>query len=469
METWVKKYGFVCLILVAVLSQAFLFVRPLGDFYFEDDTPHLVFVRDHAGPFAYFIDKALISKLSLGHAITPWFAFTFWIDHSLAPLQSGFAYAHTLCSYAAVALLLYSLLAHFIKREFACFGTLIWMFLPSTMVSLEFLSTRHYLEGLALSLAAFHFALREHRDQGKPIVNIALAAVLYLAATTAKEVYVTSTLFILVGIFFHARKWAAIGTMITSGAAYAAYRLWALDSVGKTLNQDFLSHYPEFLAKLPAIWIGNPWGYALAGMLLGAWGFVLWQRYLRWKIHLFILANIGLAMLTILPVSYHVVPVYHEAGTWLRVVFVLNTLLLFWLTWLLALLPHVQLIRLGFVICALPVFTQVNQLNQIWDARKAAYTRDAQFYIANDDKLLYSSLPAPWYMYGIHHLYKPDQGKHYLTYRADNATPMAYVQQTLEAYDTIWHVNEFGEIVSQPELLERIRANAEAGQQPFHQ
>lgn len=463
-----KKYGFIAAIVGFVLLQALVLVQPLSDFYFEDDTPHLVFVRDHAGPIAYFVDRALISKLSLGHAITPWFAFTFWIDHTFAELTPRFAYGHTLVSYGIVALLLYTLLAQFIKREFAFWGTVVWMFLPSTLVTLEFLSTRHYLEGLALSLGAFLCALKVYRDDDHAQWYLAASALLYLAGTSAKEVYVTSTLFIIVGIFFSARKWRAIGVMIGCGAAYAAYRLWALDSVGKTLNQDFLSHYPEFLLKLPAIWLGNDWGYALMGLMVTVWTFVLWQRVISFKIHLFMAANIGLALLTILPVSYHVVPIYKDAGTWLRVVFVLNTLLLFWFTWLVSLLPLVGLIRACFVLLALPVLTQVTTLNEIWDVRKAAYTADARFYIENDDKLLYSNLPAPWFMYGIHHLYKKDQAKHYLTFRADNATPQAYVEEVITQFDTVWSAYPGGEITEQPELFERIKGNIAQKSQPFH-
>jgi hypothetical protein len=468
MPSFAKTYLPQGIIVLVVLLQATIFVQTLGDFYFEDDTPHLVFVRDHAGPIAYFTDKELVSKLSLGHAITPWFAFTFWIDHTFAEKTPAFAYAPTLFSYMIVALLFYALLAKLIKREFALFGTLVWMFLPSTLVTLEFLSTRHYLEGLALSLASFFFALRVHRDAPHAHWNLAAAALCYLAATTAKEVFVTSTLFILVAIFLHARKWLAIGVMAASGAAYAAYRLWALDNVGKSLNQDFLSTYPEFLKTLPAIWVGNDWGYLLFGLLLVVWSFVVWQKLLSWKIHLFMLANIGLAMLTILPVSYHVVPVYHEAGTWLRVVFVLNTMLLFWFIWLVSLLPKAGMIRGCLLLLAIPVLTQLPSHNATWDQRKADAEQDAKFYIANDDKLLYSKLPAPWYMYGIHHLYKPGQEKHYLTFRADNATPQAYVEETLEKFDTVWSANEQGEIVENPELLERIRKNVAQGRTPFH-
>ncbi len=81
--------------------------------------------------------------------------FSFWIDVRLAGYSPQFAYLHQTCSFLLTLLFLYLILIRVFQDEVAAvFVSVMWVLLPSTSVVVQFLSTRHYLEGMMFSALA---------------------------------------------------------------------------------------------------------------------------------------------------------------------------------------------------------------------------------------------------------------------------------------------------------------------------
>ena len=454
------------ILLTAVwLVQVGTATRTYRDWWFEDDTPHLVFVRDNPAPLGYFLDKDLVHKLSLGHAVTPWFPFTFWVDRQVDPLSPRTAYLHTAVSLLATAFLLYFLMARFTDRLHALAMVSVWLWLPSTVVITEFLSTRHYLEGLAFSAASLLAAQKAVRQESYPYFWF--SAIFYLLACTAKEVYVSTTLVLLLGYYLLRRRFSAMAAMFGCGLLYAGYRFWALGLVGKNLSGAFLEDYHLFLARLPYILTGNLGGYLLfaAGIAVCV---ALWRAgKLSATAGCWFLANIGVALLTIFPVTANITHQYRELGTWYRVVFLSNTLFLASLAWPFFRLAKPKLSLAFFLAAAACAVWGGWRTAERWDHLKAEYFTDARFYCDHPDRLLFSSLPAPWFLWGVHHLYQDGLPMHYLSWRVDNGTPKDYVLARTEQYREIWVKDRDG-YRADSELISLIRWNCLQGITPLN-
>ena len=455
-------------LLIVVSIQVLGIAGTPWDWWFEDDSAHRVFVRDHPQPLWYF-SKELVSKLSLGHSVTPWFPLTFWIDATLAPLNPAVAYLHTGLSLFLTAAALYLLLRRILNPVYALSLVSIWIFLPSTVVITEFLSCRHYLEGLLFSLVGILFALKavsKSQSQGRGF--ILMSAACYLLACTTKEVYVSATWFVLLCIYANARRFKAVGSVVACGFLYAIYRLWSLETVGKNLDFEFLKDYHLFLKRLPFIFSGNQGGYLIAALGLSMVIWLLWKRKLSLKLVVFVVGVIGVMLVSIFPVTANVTHQFEALGTWYRVVFLLNTFLLIILGYLFYCLKSQRLAALGVTAVGIIILWGGITTTGKWDDMKTEYRRDGKFYLEYPDRLLYSKLPAPWFLHGLHDLYLPNQPKHYLTWRVDRGTTKAYVLDQLERFNDIWVYSDH-EFVNDPTLLETIRHNCLAEITPLHE
>jgi len=448
-----------------VLVQGIGVSGTLTDWWFEDDTMHRVFVRDHTNPLAYF-GPELVSKLSYGSSVTPWFTFTFWIDHVLSPSESGVAYAHSLASVYLTACLLYAVLAHWIDHRYALFAALFWPFLPTTVVTMEFLSTRHYLEGLLFSLIAVRLAQKAVEPDGNKNL-IYGAAALYLLACCAKEVYVTGTWLMLTAIYLKTRHYRAVAGMFGCGLLYVVYRFWCLGiGGGKEMDVSFLAGYGDYLIAAPWMWTGNGGGYILIALALALWLFA-WRK-LHWTTQLFFPAMVVVLLVTVLPVTLHVYASRDALGPWYRVLFLFHSFL--WAATV-ALAAKTLSARIAWLPALFAAFVLVwggRRTADSWDSLKAGYLADGRFYLEHPDRLLYSAEPAPWFLFGLHRLYKPDEEPHYLTWRADNGTPEAYIREALEEHGVVWRRGEDGIYRRDPALRERIEVNLENGVTPLH-
>ncbi|MDJ0835030.1 MAG: hypothetical protein QNK37_00855 [Acidobacteriota bacterium] len=449
-----------------VLIQGLLISATPGDWWFEDDSPHRVFVRDHPNPIAYF-GPELVSKLSLNNSVTPWFTFTFWIDTLFHPTSTAPAYWHSLFSFWVTACLLFLVLRRLMDEGIALATVLLWPFLPSSIVTLEFLSTRHYLEGLAFSLAAVLFCLKAVEEEGKQIY-MWTASAFYLLACTAKEVYVSGTFFVLICFYLKARRFGAAVGVFGCGLLYAGYRFLSLGAGGKPMDMSFLSQYDLFLTRYPFMFGGNNGGYLLAAVTFGLLVAALALRRLSFQQIFFIGGTLGVMLFTIVPVTAPVTHGYEGLGPWYRVLFLLNTYILAVTAYLAGKVLPLRWMPVPAVIFAAVLGLGAWNAAEAWDARKEGYTLDGRFYLAHPDRLLYSKEPAPWFLYGLHRLYRPGEVAHYLTWRVDNGTPKEHVLKLLDAYPEIWARDDDGVYRIQPGLPAIIRANCERGATPLH-
>lgn len=460
-ERWQRHRGAVAVLALAVVLIAGPLCRTYGDYWFEDDAPHRAFVRDHANPFAYF-GPELVSELSLGHSVTPWFPLTFWVDRQFSELSPVPAYLHSAFSLWLTACVFYLLMCHYLPRRYALVTASLWMLLPSTIVTLEFLSTRHYLEGLLLSLLAIGAALKADAYEGRAQrIALALSLGCYLLACTTKEVYVSATFVALLCLFVDRRRWLAVLLLFGCGGAYAIYRLISLPSAAKVTGAAFASHYHLFLARWPFMFSGHEGGYVLLLAAVLVLILVLAKRCLHWRAVIYGGGLGAVMLLTIFPVSEHITAAYLELGTWYRVVFLFNSFALFAGAYLVARLRQSTVAWVLALVTAACLALGAWRTSRHWDEVKAIHTIEARFYLDHPDRLLYSELPAFWYLHGIHNLYKPGQEPHYITYRDLDKCAR------LERFESAW-MRVGDRIIEDRQLLERLRANCRDGVQPLH-
>ncbi len=460
-ERWQRHRGALGALALAVVLIAGPLCRTYSDFWFEDDAPHRAFVRDHANPLAYF-GPELVSALSLGHSVTPWFPLTFWVDRLFSELSPVPAYLHSAFSLWLTACAFYLLICHYLPRRYALVTAALWLLLPSTVVTLEFLSTRHYLEGLLFSLLAIGAALKSNVYEGRSRQNaLAVSLGFYLLACTTKEVYVSATFFALLCLFVDWRRWLAVALLFACGGVYVAYRLVSLPSAAKVTGASFASNYNLFVERWPFMFSGHEGGYALLFAAVLVLILVLAKRCLHWRALVYGGGLGAVMLLTIFPVSEHITAAYRELGTWYRVVFLFNSFALFAGAYLVARLRQPTIAWAMALVTAASLAVGAWRTSRHWDEIKAIHTLDAQFYLDHPDRLLYSDLPAYWYLYGIHSLYKPGQEPHYITYRDLDKC------ERLERFENVW-TRVDGRFVEDRQLLERLRANCRDGVQPLH-
>ncbi len=107
-------------------------------------------------PVSIFIDRGILRHLVTGRALVPMQVLSFWTDVRLAGYSPQFAYLHQTCSFLLTLLFLYLILIRVFQDDIpaAVFVGVLWVLLPSTSVVVQFLSTRHYLEGMLFSALA---------------------------------------------------------------------------------------------------------------------------------------------------------------------------------------------------------------------------------------------------------------------------------------------------------------------------
>ncbi|CAM2007650.1 hypothetical protein [Acanthopleuribacter pedis] len=448
-----------------LLFYLFGFLGLHQDWWFEDDTSHLSYLIDHPHPWFYFTKEGL-HAFSYGRTVTPMLPASFWLDGLLGWADPQLAYLHQGLATAAAAGLFYNLLTRLCRRGTALVTTGLMLYLPTTISVVEFLSTRHYLEGLVLSLAAWTAALKAletRTDKAWPWVWT--SALLCLAAALCKEIFVTSGFLLPACLYLWRGRIPFIVPGFLTGSLYAIYRLWSIGLTQKAFDGTaaFWADYPAFLTRLPFIFTGNQGGYLLAAWLLPP----LLYRALKGPRHklLFFLwfLNGFFVLATVFPVSVHLHHGYRALGTWYRVGFLFNLFFLASAAWL------VDQQRTWYrVVTAILAVAAVGagawETAERWDTGKQRYQQEAAFYLANPDKLLYSNLPAPWFMPGVQRLYGADRKPHVITHHMF----LSGVRERLQRFDTLWAWHEDG-YRRNDALYQTVSLNARDGVMPFHQ
>jgi|SRR5665213_1382094 len=387
------------------------FLKMYSRWWFEDDPSLFAYAGAIGNPIAIFVDPNVLRHFTTGKALVPMQILSYWIDVHLAGYSPQFAYAHQVCSFLLTLLLLYLVLLRFLQghRLVAFFVSMCWALLPATAVVLQFLSARHYLEGLLFSTLAIYILERGVTGASELSWNAQVAALLSaIAALLCKEIYVAVLPAVLMFYSWRYRDRRLGLATIATVCAYIAYRFWM---VGPAFdyNMALLSprQYLAFLSKLPYTFSANYGGYFVCGIVaLLAFQLLRTRRKSNATTLLYFAALFVLSLAAVVPVSRPLYGTIRFPGTWYRIVFIPHTLAIVCCGYL-AVRCTSPLVRTvtGIVLLAI-LIPGVRKTDRVWAEMTASAEREGKFYLKNPDKVLLSDQEAWWFIPGIDLMYK---------------------------------------------------------------
>ena len=434
------------------------------DDWFEDDATILSFVRDHPQPLNHLIDRDTVYAFTKGRNLTPLVVLSFWLDDQLAPGNPLFAYLHMSLLLFLTVLALYYFMTRLTTPRLSLAYVVCWLMLPSTISTVEFLSTRHYLSGLMWTALAGIAALNQVEERRISWLWACLAQLCFLLAALEKEVYVTGTFWLLFSLFLWRRHLTGLISTCVSGSLYATYRIWAIGLVPSGFEAaDGDQHgVLALILRLPYLLTASSWGLLVLLVITALSVRALIQRRFPPQILVLIAGGLILALITILPVAAPLIAGSDTAGPWYRIIFFFNSLLLA--------IPFLvfsdlkqpsRMVSLAAIVG--PIFAGGIPAARIWDEHKQPYTREARYYRTHPDRLIYSEVRAAWFLPGIHTIYHGDRRPHFI--HAMTLSPN--LLQHLKRHDTIWRFD--GETWQPDETLAKtITLNLEKGIVPLH-
>lgn len=199
-----------------------LYHSVLQTWWLADDPALLQSIAEH-GIISHFYQSEVWRNLSSAN-LTPWVMLSLGIDWYFFGLEPIPYYLHHLLSFTMVLIIAYFVLNLLFSSMVCSLSLSIFVAsIPSAYIA-QFLMTRHYLEGLGLSLLAILFYIKAiETDKLKWAI---FGSICYLLATTAKEIYVPLVVvlpWLLVG------NWIQRGKMLIPFLVMAGiYVLWRI-------------------------------------------------------------------------------------------------------------------------------------------------------------------------------------------------------------------------------------------------
>jgi hypothetical protein len=424
------------LALGAVYSTAYLGLA--SRWWFEDDPALYAYTSTIHNPTAIFTDPNVLRHFTGGAALVPMQLLSYWTDIKLAGFSPGFAYAHQICSFLLTLLLLFLLLSQWLNGDkLAAFvGSVLWALLPSTAVVVQFLATRHYLEGLlfgALSLylcgagprpasdprnyrrsplayARGSAGLFQNRDRkGAIYANYgnALAVLSAAIAMLYKEIYAPVVPALLLVLAWRHRDRALALLTVALACAYAVYRVWVLGWGLRYGDMPLLAPLPylKFLSKLPYTISSNYGGYCLLGIIAALCAYGAWKRDGRSAALCFI-GLCAISILAIVPVSYPLYGLIRRPDPWYRIVFLLNTIVVLFGTYCAARWAPRKAQGMLAVVALAALLPGVAKTRALWVDLTSSAEREGKFYLAYPDRVLLSEQEASWFIPGVEWMYR---------------------------------------------------------------
>jgi hypothetical protein len=227
-----------------------------------------------------------------------------------------------------------------------------------------------------------------------------------LTAMLCKEIYASAlSSFLFLYSFYH-KRYRLSGLIVVVAISYACYRTWAL-GLQLVATQPLLgiSEYGEFLLRLPFSFSANIGAY----ILLLSW-IIMFSRYCRsnsidTSVIIFFMIMLIVTIGSIYPVSYPLKITITNPGTWYRVAFLINTTCLLFGGYLVARFIRGKWLQIFTVLVAVVLTLGAVRTHNVWDHMLNRSYREAQFYLQNPEKLLYSQEPAYWFIPGVHKMY----------------------------------------------------------------
>lgn len=214
-----------------LLSFVFLMHLPaLGGWWTSDD-PQVLLQAVRTTPFEVLFDADSWRVLSTS-SFTPLVTLSFEADLALFGLEPLFFYQHQILAICLIALLSFLLLERLCGRILAALVAAAAAVSPAMAIGATTLMVRHYLEGLALALAAL-LAIRLLDPALRRVGRAYVPALLYLFAMLAKEVFAPLPLLFIADLRSRGATWRAVAMrLIPSALAAAIYVAWRSAMLG---------------------------------------------------------------------------------------------------------------------------------------------------------------------------------------------------------------------------------------------
>jgi hypothetical protein len=447
------------LVVIVTLIISIFYLQTVYKWWYEDDPSLYASVLTINNPVDIFLNPDIIRTFGSGASVTPMQILSYWIDVHLFGVSPLAAYLHTLASMILIVALLYLIFLRITADRFgsACIS-LLWLCLPSTIAVYYFLSTRHYLEGFGWSLLScwIMLCLCSKNEPEASHIKFVIMNVCVLAAMFSKEIYVT-TLPTLIFCYSVAKRryWISISQIILI-LVYVVFRFWVIGG-GNKYPLPLLDgmNYLQYLTKLPYTLTANTGGYVFfCGMVIGS----LWLMFTRPSdvknvliIHILLIIA---ALISLYPTAEAVLNTFQVPGTWYRAIFIINSLIILTMGYLLVNYTSRRTQVACLVIMLVFLIPGVHKTRSLWNDRFSQSEQEAKFYLSNPDKLMLSEEAAYWYLPGIDKLYRISH-PHFISncdWRNDHA------KQMLAQFPTIWRL-EGGRAISDQTLYWFVKAH----------
>ena len=448
----------VCFVFTAVaLGYHAFFLNTFDHWWFDDDPRNFGFVRDVANPLALFIDPALAARFSGTSTVNPMLGVSIWLDSTLAYRNILFAQLHNVIILAATLTLLFLVLRKWgLSLLAVSILLLVWLLSPATIVVSGWLAARHHLEGLTWSLGAILVAQKLVRDEWRAngrTISL-LLFLLGVAALFKETLAITVPLGVGLYLWHHERKVGALSCAALL-LVYCGYRCWMVGFTAR-YHTPLLSPavFAEFLSRLPYILFGNAGGYALLAIALVPIILMYCRGELRPRVVLYTLVVIASSLAVIYPGAFALHRDWLEPRTWIRIVLLLQTGLLMGAGYLIS---RVRAPSLSYVAAVVAVSVAASGgfvTQKKWEILLNRYEAEGKYYLEYPNRLLYSEVPATWYLEGIRMLYAIPVRHHIVV--DEQTRPLA---ELLAGHGAIWRYSD-GKFVEDPELLMQLRAKA---------
>ncbi len=392
------------------LAYSTVFLRLPSRWWFEDDPTLFAYASTIHNPASIFTDPEVLRHLTAGAALVPMQLLSYWVDVKLAGFSPQFAYVHQVVSFLLTLLFLYLLLAQLLRGDklAALAGSVVWSLLPATLVVVQFLATRHYLEGMLFSAAALYLEER-FRDQRDCLPWWAATVVLSSAAIGMlyKETYAAIVpALLLIAAWRHRDSALAVLTVAVAGL-YGWYRSWVLGPGLRYGDMPLLEpwQYAKFLSKLPYTISSNYGGYCVFAAVAALCVYGARKRKDGPEIVLCFAVLCAISLAAIFPVSFPLYGMIRRPDPWYRIVFLLNTIVVVFGTWFAARWAH-RWVQVALVAVALAVVLPgAIKTRKLWVEMTSSAEREGKFYLDHPDRLVLSEQEAYWFLPGIDWMY----------------------------------------------------------------
>jgi hypothetical protein len=266
----------------------------------------------------------------------------------------------------------------------------------------QFLSTRHYLEGMLFSALALCLLQR----------GVRIGALMSMVAgMLCKETYAVLIPAIVLLYAWRRREHSLATSLALSTAAivcvYVVYRYWML---GPALSYDMplltAGQYPKFLSKLPYSLSSNYGGYCLCGTIAALCYYFARRGRENRRVILYFLGALALSLGPIFPASWPLYGAIRSPDPWYRILFLLNTVVIVSGGYL-TVRSVSRRMQLGIAILAFAIMIPgAEKTRRLWADMTASAEREGKFYLSNPDKTLLSEQVAWWFIPGVHQMYQ---------------------------------------------------------------